>query len=57
MLFRDPSGPGAARSAIDQPDELRARLRRRAARRERLILLALIAALIAVALFGVTKLS
>jgi hypothetical protein len=57
MLFRDPSGPGAARSAVDQPDELRARLRRRAARRERLILLALIAALIAVALFGVTKLS
>jgi hypothetical protein len=57
MPFRDSSGPGAARSAIDQPNELRARLRRRAVRRERLILLGLIAALIAAVLFAVTRLS
>jgi hypothetical protein len=57
MLFRGSSGPSAAHSAVDQPDELRARLRRRAAWREGFILLALIAALIAAALFEVTQLS
>jgi hypothetical protein len=39
------------------PDDVRDRVRRRAVRRDRLILLALIGALIAVAMFGVTRLS
>jgi hypothetical protein len=56
MRFRDFSGRSATRTAIDQPNDLRARLRRRAARRDSLIVLALIVALVVVALFGVMRL-
>jgi hypothetical protein len=39
-----------------QPDDLRDKIRRRATWRDRLLLLALVAALIVVAMFGVTQL-
>lgn len=43
--------------ASGRPDDVRARVRRRAARRDTLVLLVFVAALLAVVLFGATRLS
>lgn len=56
MNFAGFGGLSAAHFSGGEPTDLRARIRRRAALRDRLIQLGLIVALVAVTLFGVTRL-